>query len=274
MAGVQRVTDTATQIGRHDLGRRVPLAREGREINALAQAFNAMLERIESLLNELQQITDNVAHELRTPVTRIRGIAETTLKSGDHIDDFREMAATVIDGCDDLTEMVATMLEIAKAESGVAELEIAPLDFCQISAEAVDLFAPMAEDKGVEIHWTQPPRKVTVSADRQRLQRAVANLLDNAVKYTPPGGRVTLTLQADASGARVDITDTGMGIDAEDLPHVFERFYRGDKSRSTPGSGLGLSLARAIVRAHGGEIAVKSTLHQGTTFHILLPSQP
>lgn len=274
MAGVQRVTDTATQIGRHDLGRRVPLAREGREINALAQAFNAMLERIESLLNELQQITDNVAHELRTPVTRIRGIAETTLKSGDHIDDFREMAATVIDGCDDLTEMVATMLEIAKAESGVAELEIAPLDFCQISAEAVDLFAPMAEDKGVEIHWTQPPRKVTVSADRQRLQRAVANLLDNAVKYTPPGGRVTLTVQADASGARADITDTGMGIDAEDLPHVFERFYRGDKSRSTPGSGLGLSLARAIVRAHGGEIAVKSAPHQGTTFHILLPSQP
>jgi heavy metal sensor kinase len=273
MAGVQRVTDTATRIGRHDLGRRVPMAHEGQEINALAQAFNAMLERIESLLNELQQITDNIAHELRTPVTRIRGIAETTLKSGVNIGEFREMAATVIDGCDDLIEMVGTMLEIAKAESGVAELDIAPLDFCEIAAGAVDLFAPMAEDKGVEIHWVQPSQNVTVCADRQRLQRAVANLLDNAVKYTPPDGRVTVTVREDATGAQVEITDTGTGIDANDLPHVFERFYRGDKSRSTAGSGLGLSLARAIVRAHGGDIAVKSS-PQGSAFHILLPSEP
>jgi heavy metal sensor kinase len=273
MAGVQRVTDTATRIGRHDLGCRVPSAHEGREINALANAFNAMLERIESLLNELQQITDNVAHELRTPITRIRGIAETTLKSGIQINEFQEMAATVIDGCDDLIEMVGTMLEIAKADSGVAELDIAAFDFCGIVAEAVDLFAPMAEDKGVAIHWVDPSRPVAVSGDRRRLQRVVANLLDNAVKYTPTGGRVTLTLQTDAAGVLVNITDTGMGIDKTDLPHVFERFYRGDKSRSTAGSGLGLSLARAIVRAHGGDITVKCS-PQGTAFQILLPSEP
>jgi heavy metal sensor kinase len=273
MAGVQRVTDTATQIGRHDLSRRVPASREGQEINALAQAFNAMLERIESLLSELQQITDNIAHELRTPITRIRGVAETTLKSGNPISEFREMAGMVIDGCDDLIEMGGTMLEIAKADSGVAELDVAPLDFCEIAAEAVDLFAPMAEDKGVEIQWVKPSHNVAGSGDRKRLQRAVANLLDNAVKYTPTGGRVTLTVREDAAGAHIKISDTGPGIDGNDLPHIFERFYRGDKSRSTPGSGLGLSLARAIVRAHGGDITVKSS-PRGTAFHILLPGEP
>jgi heavy metal sensor kinase len=273
MAGVQRVTDTATRIGRHDLGRRVPPAHEGREINALANAFNAMLERIESLLNELQQITDNVAHELRTPITRIRGMAETTLQTGQRIDEFREMAATVIDGCDDLMEMVGTMLEIAKADSGVAELDIAAFDFCGIVAEAVDLFTPMAEDKGVAIQWGNPSRPAPVSGDHKRLQRVVANLLDNAVKYTPAGGTVSLTVQADAAGVQVKITDTGPGIDKTDLPHIFERFYRGDKSRSTAGSGLGLSLARAIVRAHGGDLTVESSV-RGTACHILLPSQP
>jgi heavy metal sensor kinase len=273
MAGVQRVTDTATRIGRQDLGRRVPTAHEGREINALANAFNAMLERIESLLNELQEITDNIAHELRTPITRIRGIAETTLRSGTHISEFQEMSATVIDGCDDLIEMIATMLEIAKADSGVAELDIALLDFCEIAAEAVDLFAPMAEDKEVDIQLVTPSHRVAGNGDRKRLQRAVANLLDNAVKYTNPGGRVTLTILEDAAGAHIKITDTGMGIDENDRPHVFERFYRGDKSRSTAGSGLGLSLARAIVRAHGGDITVNSA-SQGTAFHVFLPSKP
>ena len=273
MAGVQRVTDTATQIGRHELSRRVPLAHEGREIDTLAQAFNAMLERIESLLSELQQITDNIAHELRTPITHIRGMAETTLKSGVNIEEFQEMAGTVIDGCDDLIEMVGTMLEIAKADSGVAELDIAPLNFGEIAAEAVDLFAPMAEDKGVQIHLARLSQDLTVKGDRQRLQRAIANLLDNAIKYTLPGGIVTLTVHEDTAGVQVSIRDTGMGIDQNDLPHIFERFYRGDKSRSTAGSGLGLSLARAIVRAHGGDITVTS-VPQETTFHILLPKEP
>jgi heavy metal sensor kinase len=273
MAGVQRVTETATRIGRQeDLGRRVPPAHEGHEINALANAFNAMLERIESLLNELQEITDNIAHELRTPITRIRGIAETTLRSATHINEFQEMSATVIDQCDDLIEMIATMLEIAKADSGVAEFDIAPLDFCEIAAEAVDLFAPMAEDKGVELQLINPFHSMAGSGDRKRLQRAVANLLDNAVKYTPPGGRVTLSVLEDAAGVHVKISDTGMGIDENDLPHIFERFYRGDKSRSTAGSGLGLSLARAIVWAHGGQITVKNAL-QGAVFHILLPNE-
>ena len=270
MSGIQRVTDTATQIGRHDLGRRVPLADEGQEINALAHAFNAMLERIESLLNELQQITDNVAHELRTPITRIRGIAETTLKSSKDIDEFQEMAASVIEGCDDLIEMIGTMLEIAKTDSGLADLDMAPLDIREIVEEAADLFVPTAEDRNIHIRLVKPFQSGMVLGDRPRLQRVVANLLDNAVKYTPSGGMVTLSIDADAAGVKVQIIDTGVGIDHKDIPRVFERFFRGDKSRSTPGSGLGLSLALAIIRAHGGDITVKST-EQGTTFSVLLP---
>jgi heavy metal sensor kinase len=272
MSGIQRVTDTATRIGKHDLDRRVPLGNEGQEINALAHAFNAMLERIESLLSELQQITDNVAHELRTPITRIRGIAETTLKSSGDINEYREMTASVIEGCDDLIEMIATMLEIAKTDSGVADLDIVPLDIREIVEEAADLFIPMAEDRHIDIRLVKPFQAVMILGDRPRLQRVVANLLDNAVKYTPSGGMVTLTVDADAAGVKVEISDTGMGIAEKDIPRVFERFYRGDKSRSTAGSGLGLSLALAIIRAHGGNITVKST-ERGTTFSVLLPSE-
>jgi heavy metal sensor kinase len=271
MSGVQRVTDTATGIGRNDLGRRVPLADEGEEINALARAFNAMLERIEILLGEFRQVTDNVAHELRTPITRIRGTAETTLKSSDDLAEYRDMAASVIDGCDDLIEMIGTMLEIAQADSGAAEFDLVPLDLLEIVEEAADLFTPMAEDKGIGIQLIRSHRPVRVNGDRRKIQRVVANLLDNAIKYTPPGGTITITIEIKAQNARVEISDTGIGISANDIPHIFERFYRGDKSRSTSGSGLGLSLARAVIQAHGGDITAKSTAH-GSSFAFFLPA--
>lgn len=274
MSGVKRVTETATRIGRHDFfGQRVTLADEGEEISALVHAFNAMLVRIESLLGELQQITDNVAHELRTPITRIRGIAETTLKGSGDIDEYREMAASVIDGSDDLIEMIGTMLEIAKADSGVAELIVAPLDIRIIVEEAAELFTPAAEDRRIAIHLVRPQEPVLALGDRPRLQRVVANLLDNAIKYTPSGGTVTLSVGADAAGVKVEIADTGAGMDENDIPRVFDRFYRGDKSRSTAGGGLGLSLALAIIRAHGGDITVKST-KAGSAFTVLLPGEP
>jgi heavy metal sensor kinase len=270
MSGVKRVTETANRIGRQNFGRRVTLAGEGEEISALVHAFNDMLERIESLLSGLQQITDNVAHELRTPITRIRGIAETTLKGNGSLDEYREMAASVIDGSDDLIEMIATMLEIAKTDSGVAELAVVPLDICEIVEEAADLFAPAAEDRRIDIRLAKPPQAVMVHGDRSRLQRVVANLLDNAIKYTPTGGTVTLSVDAGTAGVKVKIADTGMGIDEKDIPRIFDRFYRSDKSRSSAGSGLGLSLALAIIRAHGGDITVKSS-EAGSAFTLFLP---
>lgn len=272
MSGVKQVTKTATRIGRHEFGRRVAVSDQGEEINSLVQAFNDMLERIETLLHELEQITDNIAHELRTPLTRIRGIAEMTLKGNGNLDDFREMAAVVIDGSDDLIEMIGTMLEIAKADSGVTELAVAPLDMWEIIEDATDLFAPAAEDKGIDIQLEKPSQAVPITGNRPKLQRVVANLLDNAIKYTPSGGAVTLSAHAEATGVTVNVADTGVGIDAEDIPHIFDRFYRGDKSRSTDGSGLGLSLALAIIRTHGGDITVHSS-NAGSTFTIFLPNE-
>ena len=150
---------------------------------------------------------------------------------------------------------------------------ISPLDIREISEEAVDLFTPAAEDRRIHIHLSKPPQAVMLFGDRQRLQRVVANLLDNAIKYTPHGGKVTLSITAEAAGAKVKITDTGVGIDEKDIHRIFDRFYRGDKSRSTAGSGLGLSLALAIVRAHGGDITVKTT-DSGSTFTASLPNKP
>jgi len=271
MSGVHRVTQTATRIGKGDLARRVPLGNEGLEINTLARAFNEMLERIESLIKELRQVTDNVAHELRTPVTRIRGIAETTLNSRGELGEYREMAASVIEDSDRLIEMINTMLEITGTDSGVAELASESLDIRGIVEEAADLFKPLAEDKNIGIQLNTPPQTAVVRGDRSRLQRVVANLLDNAIKYTPSGGRITISLETDAAWAKMEIADTGIGIDKKEFTHVFDRFYRGDKSRSTPGNGLGLSLALAIVRAHGGDIAVKSGPGAGSAFTIFLP---
>jgi signal transduction histidine kinase len=272
MSGVIQVTETATHIGRHKFGRRVAVSDQGEEINNLVQAFNDMLERIETLLHELEQITDNIAHELRTPLTRIRGIAETTLKGNGNLDDFREMAAVVIDGSDDLIEMIGIMLEIAKADSGVAELAAVSLDMWEIIEDALDLFTPVADDKHITLRLTESPRPVTVMGDLPMLQRLIANLLDNAIKYTPSGGAVTISMTTGTTGVKVNIADTGVGIDEGDIPHIFDRFYRGDKSRSTNGSGLGLSLAQAIARAHGGDISVKNTA-SGSLFSVFLPNE-
>ena len=273
MAGVKRVTETARQIALQDFGQRVVLGHEGEEIQALGRAFNGMLERTESLFNELQRITDHIAHELRTPITRIRGTAETTLKHGETLDEFREMAATVIDGSDDLIEIIGTMLEIAKTNSGAIELKQDPLPLQEILVGAMDLFAPMAEDRRIKIQLIESAQaeKATVRGDRPKLQRVVANLLDNAIKYTPPGGTITLSIEADAAGVTLAVADTGTGIDPKDIPRIFDRFYRGDQSRSTPGSGLGLSLAQSIVHAHGGAITVASSA-SGTTFKVSLPT--
>ena len=271
MSGVERVTQAASRIGKGDLSRRVAAGHEGQEIDALAMAFNAMLERIQALVNELREVTDNVAHDLRSPITRIRGIAEITLSGEQDVEAYREMAATVVEESDRLVGMINTMLDIAKTDSGVAELSMKSLDMREIIDEAGELFQPVGDDRGVRIDLHLPPEPLFVVGDKAMLQRMVANLLDNAIKYTPSGGKVTISAIADAACVRIELADTGVGIDEKELSHIFGRFYRGDKSRSTSGSGLGLSLALAIARAHGGDISATSSPGVGSSFNITLP---
>jgi len=274
MAGVQRVTTTAGEIGGGDLSRRVPLGKEGQEINDLVHAFNEMLERIAVLIGELKSVSDNVAHDLKSPITRIRGIAETTLAGAEDIKNYKEMAGAIIEESDCLVEMINTMLEIARTDSGIAKLDNSRLDLREIVREAVDLFGPLAEDRGGAIQCEVPEAPVFIAGDIGRLQRAVANVLDNAIKYSGEGGIVKVVLKTDSGQINLLISDRGPGISEVDMGRVFDRFYRGEKSRTTPGSGLGLSLALAIIRAHGGDISVKNSQGKGSEFTITLPLFP
>jgi len=270
MAGVQRVTTTAGDICGGDLSSRVPLGKEGQEINDLVHAFNEMLERIAVLVGELKSVSDNVAHDLKSPITRIRGIAETTLAGAEDIKNYKEMAGAVIEESDRLVELINTMLEIARTDSGIAKVDKSRLDFREIIHEAVDLFGPLAEDRGGAIQCQLPEDNMYVAGDRWRLQRVVANVLDNAIKHSG-GGIVKIILKSENGQAKLLISDTGPGISEVDMPRIFDRFYRAEKSRTTPGSGLGLSLALAIIKAHGGSISVKSSPGKGSEFTITIP---
>lgn len=271
MTGVRRVTRTATSIGRGDFSHRVPIGHEGREIHDLALAFNEMLERIELLVTELKEVTDNIGHDLRSPVTRIRGIAETTLTGSHGLETYREVTATIVEECDRLVEMINTMLEIAEAQSGVVEFAADKVNVVELVRNAHELFLPVVEDKGLSLSFHDPDEALCVLGDEPRLQRMVANLLDNAIANTLGGGAIDVSVEAGRHQLHISVRDTGVGIAENDLPHIFDRFYRVDRSRSTPGNGLGLSLAQAIAQAHKGRISVESSPGKGSTFTISLP---
>jgi len=274
LVGVEQVRQTAISIGEGDLSRRVIVRKTGDEIDHLADTFNAMLDRIHALVTELKEVTNNIAHDLRSPITRIRGIAETALTGKETIETYREMTGIVIEESDRLVGIINSMLQIAEADSGLMRLTKNKLNLIQLIQDAYELFQPVAEDQGIALKVSLPSKPLIIVGDSERLQRIMANLIDNAVKYTPCGGTILLSAKEEASHAILTVVDTGMGIKEEDLPHIFERFYRGDRSRTTPGNGLGLSLARAFVCAHGGEISVASSLEKGTTVTILLPRFP
>jgi heavy metal sensor kinase len=271
LAGVEQVTRTAQRIADGRLAERVPVKSRGDEIDQLALTFNRMIDRIESLVTGIKEMTDNIAHDLKSPITRIRGQAEVALTAGGTAHDFELMAASAVEECDRLLEMINTMLFISRTESGVAQPERQPVDVSALVDDAGTLFQALAEEKKIALSWHAPPG-ISMTGDTRLIQRMLGNLLDNALKYTPEGGRVTVAVtRSGDAGFTIAVKDSGEGIRPEDLPHVFERFYRADPSRSRAGSGLGLSFARAVARAHGGDIRVESTLSQGSTFTAVFP---
>jgi heavy metal sensor kinase len=273
LAGVEKVTLAAQRIaGDGRLAERVPVGRGGDEIDRLAETFNRMLDRIQGLVNGIKEMTDNIAHDLKSPLTRIRGQAEVALTSGGVADEYEAMAASAIEECDRLLEMVNTMLFISRSEAGVAKPELRQIDLAEVVRNACEIFQTLAEDKEVALTCNAPQRLV-FTGDVRLIQRMLGNLLDNAIKYTPAGGSVSVTLQPNPEGAvAIAVNDSGVGISEKDRPHIFERFYRGDPSRSQAGAGLGLSLARAVARAHGGDITVDSSPASGAIFRVQLPA--
>ena len=270
LLGVEEVTLTAMEISEGALERRVPVKARGEEIDRLAKTFNTMLDRIHALVMGMREVTDNIAHDLRSPVARIRGIAEMTLTTGDSKNDYETMTGDIIEECDRLLELINTMLDISEAEAGASQLEMRRINISKVVKEACDLFQPVAENRGLSIDYQTPPHSF-IRGDLKRVQRMVANLLDNAVKYTPNNGNVKALVEKNDGRVVISIEENGIGISEEDLPHVFDRFYRCDSSRSQAGFGLGLSFALAVARAHGGDIKVTSMKDRGSTFRIILP---
>jgi len=271
VSGIEAVTRTATMISEGAIEKRVPVKERGDEVDQLAVTFNQMLDRVQTLLTELKEMTDNIAHDLKSPITRIRGAAEVTLTTGKSITEFESLAASTVEECDRLLEMINTMLLISKTEAGVDKLKFEEVDVARVVRDACELFQPSAEDKNIGLHCDTPER-ISFYGDVSILQRMLSNLLDNSIKYTQPGGEVKVVVaENEKHGVLISVSDTGIGVTAPELPRIFERFYRGDRSRSQTGTGLGLSLARAIARAHGGDITVTSAPGQGSTFTVSLP---
>jgi heavy metal sensor kinase len=274
LSGLGEVIRTARHISDGRLEKRVPLKRTRDEIDELAITFNEMLDRIQSLVKEIKEMSDSIAHDLKSPITRIRGNAEVTLTMDTSLKDYQHMAAGTIEECDRLLDIINTMLLISKTEAGVEKPVPEHVDLAQLLREACALFLPLAEDKNIALNC-ESAGSCELSGDRRMIQRMIANLLDNALKYTSSGGKVDLLVRScDDEKVVVTVNDTGLGIPAEDLTHIFERFYRGDPSRPQTGSGLGLSLAQAFAQAHGGRIDVTSEPDKGSAFTITLPKSP
>jgi signal transduction histidine kinase len=272
-SGLAAVMGTARRISKDDLEYRVPVSGQGDEIDQLAYTFNQMLDRIRSLVHGMREMSDNIAHDLKSPITHIRGIAEITLTNAQTQSEYEQMAAETIGACDRLLDMINTMLAISESEAGVRRLSYEVINLKQLIQEACELFTPLSEDKEITLTW-KIPADLTLYADKRKVQRILANLIDNAIKYTNLGGKVILTAEPSdpkSSHITIQIRDTGIGIAEKDRPFIFDRFFRCDQSRSEAGTGLGLSLARAFARAHNGDIYVSSFLEKGSIFRLILP---
>jgi signal transduction histidine kinase len=212
-----------------------------------------------------------VAHDLRTPLTRLRNVAESALVQGDEAAS-REALARAVEEADRVNATLTALMDISEAETGAMRLALEELPLGAVVDEAIALHADEAEDRGIALSSTVGPG-IRVRADRTRLRQALANLVENAVKYTERGGRVVVSATDESDRVVLQVEDTGVGIGAGDLPLIWDRLYRADASRSTRGLGLGLSLVKAIVEAHGGEVAVRSVEGQGSTFTLALPKR-
>jgi signal transduction histidine kinase len=263
------VVQNIITTGRTDT--RVPVREpQGDAVHQLAAQFNAMLDRINALLTAMGASLDNVAHDLRTPIARLRAIAGRALESGNP-EQQREALADCLEEAERILSMVNTLMDISEAEAGVLALRREPLPIRELLGEVVELYEDVAEAKHVSVAL-EPGSDVTVNGARDRLRQVFANLLDNAIKYTPDKGAVRIGVTRDEDMAVVTVADTGAGIGPEHLPRIFDRLYRADASRSERGLGLGLSLVKAYVAAHGGAVEAHSEPGRGSTFTVKLPA--
>jgi len=267
---IRSLINTIRAINIGQMQARVPSPRSADELGELVALFNGMLAKIETLIDSMRDSLDNVAHDLRTPMTRLRGIAEMALRSDNNLSECREALGDCLEESERILTMLNTLMDISEAETGVLKLEKRRIDAAGLIGEVCDVYRYVAEEKNISMNLKVTDRP-GITADPGRMRQVLGNLLDNAVKYTAAGGRIDIEASRSRTEMVIRIRDTGIGVPPEELPRIWERLYRGDQSRSQRGLGLGLNLVKAIVEAHGGRIEVLSSPGRGSTFSVYLP---
>ncbi len=268
--GVEEVSRAARAIEHGDLDRRVSVSAQGDEIQTLADTFNAMATRIKNLIHEMREMTDNIAHDLRSPLARIRAMSEGVLTESHMAIDYKRAAVDTLKECDRLMHLINTTLDMAEVDAGVTTTVPEAIDLAKLITDLFELYEPVSGEKHIALSAELEPN-CTLTGHKHNLQRMVANLLDNALKYTPADGQIRIKLIRSPREYRLTIEDTGVGIPLPDQPRVFDRFFRCDHSRTQEGCGLGLSFARSVARAYGGDITLKSETATGSIFTATFP---
>jgi heavy metal sensor kinase len=269
---VDQITRAAESITSRNLAERLPIPNTGDEVERLSATLNRMIERLEHSFRQIAQFTADASHELRTPLTILRGELEVALRRDALTAEAREVIESVLEETERLSKTVEHLMILSRFDSGELKLRRSSFDLASLCRETVEQMNLLAEDKGIQLECFASER-VEVNADPLRVRQVLINLVDNAIKYTLAGGRVSITVAHEADQAVIEVADTGPGIPAEALPHIFDRFYRVDKARARAagGSGLGLAIAKSICELHGGRIKVESQVGKGTCFRVEIP---
>jgi heavy metal sensor kinase len=263
----------ARRLDPEDLSERLPLTGAGDELDELAATFNGLLDRLAAYHAQITRFTADASHELRGPLAAMRAAVEVALQQPRGSEEYRNVLASLGEQCERLTALVNGLLLLARADAGELDIRREPIDLGSVAGEVVEMFEPLAEERGIRLA-ADVVKPATIAGDPSRIRQLVTNLVDNAIRFTEPGGSVAVGVDGVASRAILRVTDTGTGIPAEHLPHIFERFYQADAARASGGCGLGLSICRWIARAHGGTIEARSAPGRGTEFTVILPSMP
>ncbi|PYV61533.1 MAG: two-component sensor histidine kinase [Acidobacteria bacterium] len=271
---VDQIRQRAARITSRNLSERLPVVHTGDELERLAIDLNRMIERLEESFHQINRFSADASHELRTPLTVLQGELEAIAQKGQGLPaDVRDTIGSALEETHRLAKIVESLLAISRLEAGEALVQPVRLDFAELARTTADQMKLLAEEKRISL-TSDGSEPVEVEADPSRLKQVVVNLLDNAIKYTPEGGSVSISVTRRDDHAILEVADSGLGISADDLPHVFERFYRADKARSRQmgGTGLGLSIVRSICQAHGGRVTVNSAEGRGSLFRVQLPA--
>jgi two-component system heavy metal sensor histidine kinase CusS len=270
---VDEITRAARSIGIENLSQRLEVTAAGDELARLSETWNGMLERLEAAVKRLSQFTADASHELRTPIALIRATAELTLRRDRSAETYREALRHIVDESDRTARLIEDLLLLARADAGLPALPLDRLELTPLVRDVCEQGQILAQQRQLEILTEAPEHPVFVDANDPALRRLLLLLVDNALKYTPAGGHITVSVALDSSGPTVTVRDTGIGIPDTALPHVFERFYRVDESRNREagGAGLGLSIAQWIAERHHAQLEAESVLGRGSAFRVRFP---